>query len=266
MLTSCINHPPMKFINPRPDAGSCQVYMSNYGGGLLGGDEIRIKVECLPDSRLYLGTQSSNKIYRTTGNRVSLQETTGTLHARALAVICPDPVVPFAGSRFRQKQTWELHKESNFILVDRFQSGREARGEVFAFDAFESEIRLVRPGGRPLLVERFGCEPRDRGAAWCGNFGPFRSWMGIYLAGERISALGDAFVPSLLELGRGDADGPEPEGGRRLWVAIGKKEGLGWVIRAMGRDRRDLEPVQDRLFAALSDAGWLGFNPWHRRW
>lgn len=240
--------------------------MSNYGGGLLGGDEIRIKVECLPGSRLYLGTQSSNKIYKSAGDRISVQETTGTLHAGALAVVCPDPVVPFAGSRFRQKQTWELHKDSDLVLVDWFQSGREARGEVFAFDAFESEVRLVRPGGRPLLVERFGCEPRDRGPAWCGNFGPFQSWMGIYLAGEKVSALGDAFAPSLLELGRGDADGPEPEGGRRLWVAIGKKDGLGWVIRAMGRDRRDVQPVQDRLFAALSDAAWLGFNPWDRRW
>lgn len=267
-LTTCLNHPPLKFINPRPAAGSCQVYVSNYGGGLLGGDAIRMSVECRAGSCLYLGTQSSTKLYRCLPGRASSQETLGTLHAGALAVVCPDPVVPYAGSRFRQSQTWELHPESNLVLIDWIQSGREARGESFAFEGFESELRLTRPGGRPLLVERFGCDPETDRPAGCGRFGPFRSWLSIYLAGDKASALGDALVPELLALGqrssgsRSEPRGPEP----RLWVAAGKREGLGWIIRAMGMDRRDVQPVQDSLFAALVDPGWLGFNPWDRRW
>ncbi|HLP40024.1 MAG TPA: urease accessory protein UreD, partial [Fibrobacteria bacterium] len=167
-LTTCLNHPPLKFINPRPIGEACQVYVSNYGGGLLEGDDIRMHVECGPGSRLYLGTQSSTKIYRSPGGRVSSQETIGTLRANALAVVCPDPVVPFAGSRFRQSQTWELHPEADLILLDWIQSGRDARGEVFAFDSYESELRLLGSGGRPLLVERFHSHPADGDPAVCG--------------------------------------------------------------------------------------------------
>lgn len=274
-LTACLNHPPLKFINPRPAGGACQVYQSNYGGGLLGGDSIRMRVECRPGSRLYLGTQSSTKVYKSPAGKVSSQETFGTLHAGALAVVCPDPVVPFQGSRYRQAQTWELHPESDLVLLDWIQSGREARGEVFAFHGFESELRLARPGGRPLLVERFGCRPgeeEERGPSACGQFGPFRSWLSVYLAGDKASALGDVLCPALLALGAAviptaDATAPrEADDGRRLWVAVGKREGLGWVIRALGRDRRDVQPVHDRLFQALADPAWLGFNPWERRW
>jgi urease accessory protein len=260
-VTASLNRAPLKFINPRPIAGVCQVYLSSYGGGLLAGDDIRLQVECLPGSRLYLGTQASTKIYRSPGSRTSFQETFGTLHAGALAVVGPDPVVPFGGSRYRQRQTWELHPESDLVLVDWVQSGREARGEVFAFTAFESELRLTRPGGRPLLVERFGCDPAQGDPSRCGRFGPFRSWLSIYLAGGKASRLGDDLAPLLMGLAR-----PGTPAGERLWVTAGKRDGLGWVIRAMGRDRRDVQPVQDGLFAALSGPGWLGFNPWERRW
>src|SRR4051812_18733345 len=45
-LRRCLGLPPVKFINPRPQGGSCQVYVSNYGGGLVDGDAIRMRVEC----------------------------------------------------------------------------------------------------------------------------------------------------------------------------------------------------------------------------
>lgn len=266
-VTACLNHPPLKFINPRPAGGACQVYVSNYGGGLLGGDSISMKVECHPGSRLFLGTQASTKIYRSADGRASVQETVGMLHAGALAVVGPDPVVPFAGSRYRQIQSWELHPEADLVLLDWMQSGREARGEVFAFHGYESELRILGPGGRPRLIERFGADPAEADMEACGRFGPFRSWLSLYLVGPKASSLGDGLVPSLLALGRASG-----EGAPRLWVAAGKREGLGWVIRAMGWDRRDVQPVQDALFGALAEPGpdsepsLLGFNPWMRRW
>src|SRR5690606_18771588 len=108
-LTECLGHPPIKFINPRPPSGSCPVYVSNYGGGLVDGDEVRMRVDCGTGSKLYLGTQSSTKVYKANGKGGCIQETLGTVHAGALAVVCPDPVVPFAGSRYRQTQGWEVH-------------------------------------------------------------------------------------------------------------------------------------------------------------
>ncbi|HKP98315.1 MAG TPA: urease accessory protein UreD [Fibrobacteria bacterium] len=271
MLTRCLGFPPIKFINPRPQQGCCQVFVSNYGGGLVDGDAIRMRVECLPGARLYLGTQSSTKIYKAQGRDGCLQETIGTVHANSLAVVCPDPVVPFAGSRYRQTQSWEVHPGAELILFDWLQPGRSARGEVFAFDRLRIELRVTRPGGNPILAERFGMDPGLQDPFRCGHFGTFRSFLCVYLVGPRALALADSLEAGILGLnepGRTErtAEGGDGRTGSRLWVGMGKRDGEGCIIRAMGGDRRDLQPLHDMIFAALSDAAWLGFNPWHRRW
>jgi urease accessory protein len=255
-LVRCLGFPPIKFINPRPEGGSCQVYVSNYGGGLVDGDAIRMRVECGEGSRLYLGTQSSTKVYKGAGRDGCLQETVGTVHADALAVICPDPVVPFADSRYRQAQRWEVHPRGELIVMDWLQPGRSARGEVFAYSALRSELRITRPGGDPVLVERFALEPGAQDPFRCGHFGEFRSFLTAAFIGPRSAGLADALEGPLLDLNRPG----------RAWVGIGRREGEGWMLRAMGADRLDLQAVQDRVFAALADRSWLGFNPWQRRY
>lgn len=247
------------------------MYLSNYGGGLVDGDSIGMHVECNPGSRLYLGTQSSTKVYRSQGKGGCAQETVGTLRANSLAVVCPDPVVPFAGSRYRQSQSWEVHPESDLILFDWLQPGRTARGEVFAFTELRTELRITRPGGIPLITERFGMEPDALDPFRCGHFGKFRSFLCVYLVGQGALRLADTLEDGILGLNQAGraartADGGGSGSDAAIWVGMGKREGEGCVIRAMGGDRRDLQPLHDMLFAVLADAAWLGFNPWHRRW
>lgn len=255
-LRRCLGLPPIKFINPRTQGGSCQVYVSNYGGGLVDGDSIRMRVECAEGARLYLGTQSSTKVYRGSGRGGCRQEIVGTVHANALAVVCPDPVVPFADSRYRQSQSWEVDPRGELIVLDWLQPGRSARGEVFAYRSLSSELRITRPGGAPILVERFALEPDVQDPFRCGRFGPFRSFLTAAFIGPRAEALADALEGRLLALNRPG----------RAWIGIGRREGAGWLLRGLGADRRDLQPVQDLVFAVLSEAAWLGFNPWLRRY
>lgn len=269
-LTECLNFPPVKFINPRPLGGTCQVYVSNYGGGLVDGDGIQMNVECRAGSRLYLGTQSSTKVYRSHAGKGCFQETLGSVAARSLAVVCADPLVPFADSRYRQSQAWQVHPEGDLVLFDWLQPGRSARGEVFAYAGVRSEIRILRPGGDPLLVERFGLEPGRQDPRRCGHFGPFTSLLCVYLVGARVMRLMEALEPRLLGLNRGAARGEASaapgSAGPGAWVGVGRRENVGCVVRALGGDRRDVQPVQDLIFAALAGVPWLGFNPWLRRW
>jgi hypothetical protein len=202
-------------------------------------------------------------------------------------------VVPFAGSRYRQTQAWEVHPEADLILFDWLQPGRAARGEVFAYSRLRSELRITRPGGRPIFSERFDLEPESQDPFRCGHFGAFRSFLNVYLIGPRAVKLADSLEAGMLALnktgqdrrtadpsaGRGgpgnaaSAAAPAPveggggaDGGAAIWVGVGKREGEGCVVRALGGDRRDLQPLHDMIFASLADAAWLGFNPWHRRW
>ena len=222
----------------------------------MDGDAIRMRVECGEGARLYLGTQSSTKVYKGAGRDGCLQETVGTVRANALAVVCPDPVVPFADSRYRQTQSWEVHPDGDLVLLDWLQPGRAARGEVFAYASFRSELRVTRPGGRPVLAERSAFEPGAMRPFRCGRFGPFRTVLTAVCIGPRAEGLVGSLEGDLLSRNRED----------RCWIGAGRREGEGWLVRAMGADRRDLQPVQDLIFAALADAAWLGFNPWHRRY
>ena len=52
---------PLKLLNPRAAGGSCHVVLSSYGGGMLAGDVIRLRVRAQAGARLFLGTQASTK-------------------------------------------------------------------------------------------------------------------------------------------------------------------------------------------------------------
>jgi urease accessory protein len=270
-LVQCIGFPPIKFINPRPQSGCCQIYVSNYGGGLVDGDHVGIKVNGLTGSRLYLGTQSSTKIYKSEGKGGCTQETVGVVHANALVVACPDPVVPFAGSKYQQCQSWEVHADGDLILFDWLQPGRMARGEVFQYSQLSTELRITRPGGVPILLERFDLEPANQNPLRCGQFGSFRSYLNIYMIGSRALELMEKLDSEILNLNKSgqkvrSANDANSESSPSLWLGLGKRDEEGCVIRALGGDRSYIQPLHDLIFAALADKAWLGFNPWERRW
>src|SRR3954471_19986317 len=55
---------PLKLLTPRPRGESVWAYLSNFGGGLLPGDEIDFEVSVGAGTKCFLGTQSSTRIYR----------------------------------------------------------------------------------------------------------------------------------------------------------------------------------------------------------
>ena len=119
-----------------------------------------------------------------------------------------------------------------------------------------SELRVTRPGGVPLVAERFALEPGKQDPFGCGTFGDFRSLLSVWFIGARAEALAGSLEADLVALNKPGA----------AWIGAGRREGAGFLVRGMGADRRDLQPVHDMIFAALADAAWLGFNPWQRRW
>jgi hypothetical protein len=64
----------------------------------------------------------------------------------------------------------------------------------------------------------------------------------------------------------------EKETARSAWMAdcrivgLGVREGVGFSLRALGRDRAALEPLAGRLFELLSSEEWLGFDYWTRKY
>jgi urease accessory protein len=79
---------PLKLFNPRNAGASAWAYLATYGGGLVGGDQVRMRIEVGPQAAALVSTQASTKVYRS-ARRASQEPMPGPLLAtwtRAIAV------------------------------------------------------------------------------------------------------------------------------------------------------------------------------------
>lgn len=157
-LVRSVSQDPLKVIPTRSEgADCCSVVISNYGGGFVQGDDARLTVDCSAGGRLYVGTQALNKVYRCP-DLPARQSLVGRVERGGRVASLPDPVMLYAGSRFEQRQAWDVAEGAVLAVADGMVSGRRERGEAFAFTSYRSELRVLRDG-RPVAVENVRCEP-----------------------------------------------------------------------------------------------------------
>lgn len=135
---------PLKLISPRLPSQPCtSVFMMSYGGGLVGGDQIELTIDVQRGCKLSLLTQGSTKIFKQrNANDKPASPTSQSLRVKiddgGLLALVPDPIQPFADSCYNQYQSFDLHPNSNLVLLDWVNSGRPARGENWSFTSFRS--------------------------------------------------------------------------------------------------------------------------------
>lgn len=267
---TCTSRQPLKILNPGSPNDCCYAVLSSYGGGLVQGDRVNLRITCRAGTSLYLATQANTRVYKNPEGRPTTQFVAGRLEGDAMVVVNPDPVVPHAGSRFHQVQEWELDREASLVLVDWFHSGRMESGERFSYGAYRSDIRVSRDG-TAVLMDRLESCPGEASPEARARFGPYHTLMNIYLLGARLDELTEGLatqfgnpeqrtIRDVRETGR--SDGPLP---RRLVSVNAMKRG-GTLVRALGINRDDLQPVRDRLFDLLAGSELLGFNPLLRKY
>ncbi|MDO7852808.1 urease accessory protein UreD [Hymenobacter convexus] len=265
-LVACKNIQPLKLLQPASHGPAAHVVLSSYGGGLVAGDVIRLRITGQADSRLVLTTQASTRVFRSIDGAVAEQHTVGELAENALAVIFPDPVVLQAESRYRQVQEWHLQPTSLLLLVDWFHSGRMDRGERFAFTSLHSELR-VRVAGRLVVLDRFGFEPAENIATSPANFAEYQTFFSVFLVGSpedaRFQFLGEILTRQKMPGGTGPhfSISSQP-----YVVSVARARENVWVLRAAAHSRMALQPLCEQMLAALADERLLGYNPLARKY
>jgi urease accessory protein len=158
VLTRASAASPLKLLNPGNAGASAWVYLASYGGGLVGGDALSIRVAVGRGAAALVATQASTKVYRS--DRGASQR----LHARvdddSLLVLVPDPVTCFAGSRYRQEQHIRMGSTASLVLVDWLTAGRVGFGERWHFDEYSSQMRVWR-GDSLVLHDGLALTPAD---------------------------------------------------------------------------------------------------------
>jgi urease accessory protein len=265
-LVACKNIQPLKLLQPAAHSRAAHVVLSSYGGGMVAGDVIRLRVTVQAEARLIISTQASTRIFRSIDGAVAEQHTVGELGDNALAVVFPDPVVLQAESRYRQVQAWHLQPSSLLFLVDWFHSGRMDQGERFAFTSMHSELR-VRVGGRLVALDRLAFEPAEHIATSPANFAEYQTFFSVFLVGSPDDARFQFLSEVLAGLKMEGSTGPHFRIGSQPYVvSVARARDNVWVLRAAAQSRMALQPLCDALLAALADEQLLEYNPLGRKY
>jgi urease accessory protein len=258
---------PLKIINPAAPASlACHAVLASYGGGLVAGDSIRLRVRCEAESRLLLSTQANTRIFKSLDGQQAEQITEGHVAENALAVVLPDPLVPQADSRYHQAQHWHLADSATLLLADWWHAGRTDLGEKFAFTSFSTELR-VSVADRLTLLDRFALRPAEHLATSQATFGPYHTALSLYLVGPPDGARFQRIADALRQLPPpGQTDLHASLAGRPYVVAVTQARENVLLVRALGMSRLDLEPVYRAVSAALAGEELLGFDALQRKY
>lgn len=178
-------HAPMKLLVPSPRGPAVWAFASSFGGGLVAGDHIALDIVVEDGASAAIGTQSSTKVYRDEVAAWAQQSLSARVGCGAALALLPDPVTPFAGSRYRQRFAIELADNASLLLIDSCTSGRAARDERWAFTDYDSRIRLTR-GDVPVLIDSTRLDAGGS-RSLAQRMGRFQAMSTVLLIGPRFT-------------------------------------------------------------------------------
>ncbi len=226
--------PPLRVIRAFPlPGGGTLTHLHNLSGGVLSGDRLEMKVHLGCRALAQLTTTGATRLYRCQ-DRVQLacQSSQIQVGENALLEYLPDPLIPFAGSRYRQNTVIDLAAGAGLLWWEIVAPGREAMGEVFQYHYLETSVAITA-GGYPLALERACLEPALRPLTSPARLGSYRYYATFYMC--RVG-LDEKLWPTI-EARLTELAGRLTEPGEILWGAsLLPAEGL--VVRAVSRTGR----------------------------
>ena len=249
VLTQCTFQYPLKLVAPAPHVVGGHpvtiVFLLTYGGGLLGGDKINLKVSLDDNTRLVLLTQGSTKLFKSSSREiVSGQSLSVEIGSGAALCYIPDPTQPFGESVYKQKQNFKVSSGSSLCVLDWVSEGRKARGESWHLWKWQgrNEVR-DRETGRLLLRDAILLNDDSFGgtnlAEKSNNYGALGT---LILRGPCFASLSDHIMDDFTsqpKIGnkswKKDNEKSEAEKAGELKQASEKQDGLLWTaVRTRG--------------------------------
>lgn len=192
-------------------------YLMSTGGGVVGGDRLDIDVRLADRSHAMITTQAATRIHRMDAG-FATQDVALTLGAGAVCEWVPDPLIPYAGSRFQQRLRATIPEDAVLVVSDVLSAGRVARGERWAVDALVSQVEITRPDGTPMVVDTTRIMGRA-GAGVGAGVGAGQTGPDDDMVTGGSDAIGTLFVL---------APGPAADLAASMRAAIGSSVGVRW--------------------------------------
>lgn len=182
--------PPLKVIRAfETESGAALVHLHNISGGLLGGDHLEMQVTVGAAAQAQLTTTSATRVYkRRAGLAHSRQSTRITVAENGRLELLPDALIPYAEAAYEQHTQINLADGASLVWWETVAPGREAHGELFAYDLVLLNTEITA-NGRPIALETARLEPKRRPLDWTARLGRYRylSTMYVCRAGEHAA-------------------------------------------------------------------------------
>lgn len=232
--SSC--EPPLKVVRAFTQAdGAALIHLHNVSGGLLGDDRLSLSVRLRENAKVQLTTTGATRIYRAReGAGPAIQTTDISLAGNAFLEYLPDPIIPFEGARYSQRTTIQLAPGAGLFWWEILAPGREAHGELFAYDSVEMNADVSAPG-RLIASERVRLEPQKHPLSSPARLGLYQYWATFYIC--RVGL--DAAVWLALEGNLREVAGQFTRPGDSLW-GISTIVDHGLVCRGVALRGRDV--------------------------
>ncbi|MDA0718280.1 MAG: urease accessory protein UreD [Cyanobacteria bacterium] len=145
---------PLKLQRAYPQAdGRCELPLLHTAGGLVGGDQLTLRVHLAPGSQALLTSAAAQKVYGTVGRsrlmpqgQWAQQNLHFSLEAGSDLEWMPQELVLFAGGLLEQNITVELAAGASWLGMDVVRLGRSAAGETLGQGCWRSRLQVCRLG------------------------------------------------------------------------------------------------------------------------
>ena len=109
-VTVLEQEPPLKVVRAFPTGeGGALVHLQNLSGGVLGGDTLENHFEVGQRAYAQITTTGATRLYKSRcGAEDAVQRTRVHVAAGGLLEYLPDPLIPFAETRYRQETRIDL--------------------------------------------------------------------------------------------------------------------------------------------------------------
>jgi urease accessory protein len=226
---------PLKVVRAfHTEGGAALAHVHNVSGGILAGDRLSLDLEIGTGAQAQVTSTGATRLYRSRAGTAAAEFTArARVRAGALLEYLPDPLIPFADSRFHQDTSISLEEDSGLFWWETVAPGREAHGEMFSYDALRLRFDL-RADGIPIAFEHSHLDPRERPLGSPARLGPYRYFSSFHIC--RVGA-GEStwrgLEKQLRELA-GTLSSPVI-----IW-GLGRLPAHGLVVRALSQNGRDI--------------------------
>lgn len=176
--------PPYHWMGCHYQDGDDQPFIPvvNTAGGLVEGDDTRLRVSIGRDARALFLTVGSTKHYKCLHGGVTNEIMEFTVAPGALLEYVPDETIPYRNSRARRNLKIWLSGSARLFFAEVLSAGRihYGNGERFEFKDFVSSTEIA-VDGEPLVADRLVAFDKNEVSALAEMWGGYSHLVTIYI-------------------------------------------------------------------------------------